>query len=114
MLKVHETGGKITTVSGDLTGTWGYAAELVRVILRCGRRAFQQKHAPPGEVSVPNRHLDLCEKLPIAGITNGMSETNGPEHLPNSRLRSYATSRQDMGVGATVRQPCNPARDASS
>ena len=82
MLKVHETGGKITTVSGDLAGTWGYAAELRESHAQVWARAFQQKHAPPGEVFVPNRHLDLCEKLPIAGITNGMSDTNGPEHLP--------------------------------
>ena len=82
MLKVHETGGKITTVSGDLAGTWGYAAELRQSHAQVWARAFQQKHAPPGEVFVPNRHLDVCEKLPIAGITNGMSDTNGPEHLP--------------------------------
>ena len=82
MLKVHETGGKITTVSGDLAGTWGYAAELREGHAQVWARAFQQKHAPPGEVFVPNRHLDVCEKLPIAGITNGMSDTNGPEHLP--------------------------------
>jgi starch synthase len=82
MLKVHETGGKITTVSGDLAGTWGYAAELRESHAQVWARAFQQKHAPPGEVFVPNRHLDVCEKLPIAGITNGMSDTNGPEHLP--------------------------------
>ena len=82
MLKVHETGGKITTVSGDLAGTWGYAAELRESHAQVWARAFQQKHAPPGEIFVPNRHLDVCEKLPIAGITNGMSDTNGPEHLP--------------------------------
>jgi glycogen synthase len=82
MVKVHETGGKITTVSGDLAGTWGYAAELRESRAQVWARAFQQKHAPPGEVFVPNRHLDVCEKLPIAGITNGMSETNYPEHLP--------------------------------
>ena len=82
MLKVHETGGKITTVSGDLAGTWGYAAELRESHAQVWARAFQQKHAPPGEVFVPNRHLDVCEKLPIVGITNGMSDTNGPAHLP--------------------------------
>jgi glycogen synthase len=82
MLKVHETGGKITTVSGDLAGTWGYAAELHESHAQVWVRAFQQKHAPPGEVFVPNRHLDVCEKLSIAGITNGMSEMNYPEHLP--------------------------------
>ncbi len=82
MLKVYETGGKITTVSGDLAGTWGYAAELRESAAQVWARAYQQKHAPPGEVFVPNRFLDLLEKLPIAGITNGMSDSNGPEHLP--------------------------------
>src|SRR5262249_13498646 len=82
MLKVHEAGGKITTVSGDLAGTWGYAAELRESAVQVWARAYQQKHAPPGEVFVPNRYLDVLEKLPIAGITNGMSDSNGPEHLP--------------------------------
>jgi glycogen synthase len=96
MLKVHETGGKITTVSGDLAGTWGYAAELRESHAQVWARAFQQKHAPPGEVFVPNRHLDVCEKLPIAGITNGMSDTNGPAHLPELQaavLRHLQASR---------------------
>jgi len=82
ILKVHETGGKITTVSGDLAGTWGYAAELRESPAQVWARAYQQKHAPPGEVFVPNRALDVLEKLPIVGITNGMSDSNGPEHLP--------------------------------
>ena len=82
MLKVYETGGKITTVSGDLAGTWGYAAELRESQAQVWARAFQQKHGPPGAVFVPNCHLDLCEKLPIIGITNGMSDQNRPEHLP--------------------------------
>jgi len=82
MLKVHETGGKITTVSGDLAGTWGYAAELKDSHATLWAKAYAQKGAPPGEVFVPNRHLDLFEKLPIVGITNGMSESNRAENLP--------------------------------
>jgi glycogen synthase len=82
MLKVHETGGKITTVSGDLAGTWGYAAELRDNYAQVWARAAQQKHAPPGEVFVPNGALELFEKLPIAGITNGLNEQNCPERLP--------------------------------
>jgi glycogen synthase len=82
MLKVHETGGKITTVSGDLAGTWGYAAELKENHPTIWAKAYAQKGSPPGEVFVPNRHLDLFEKLPIAGITNGMSDQNRPENLP--------------------------------
>lgn len=82
MLKVHETGGKITTVSGDLAGTWGYAAELKEGHATVWAKAYAQKGSPPGEVFVPNRHLDLFEKLPIAGITNGMSDSNRAENLP--------------------------------
>lgn len=82
MLKVHENGGKITTVSGDIEGTWGYAAELRLSHADVLARAYAQKGSPPGEVFVPNRHLDLFEKLPIAGITNGMSDRNRAENLP--------------------------------
>jgi glycogen synthase len=82
MLKVHETGGKITTVSGDIAGTWGYAAELKENHDQVWHKAQAQKGSPPGEVFVSNRHLDLFEKLPIAGITNGMSDTNRAENLP--------------------------------
>jgi glycogen synthase len=82
MLVVHRNGGKITTVSGDLAGTWGYAAELRESHDQVWRKAYAQKGAPPGEVFVPNRHLDLFEKLPIAGITNGLSARNRPENLP--------------------------------
>jgi glycogen synthase len=45
---------------------------------------------------VPNRHLDLFEKLPIAGITNGMSDANRPEHVPELHaevLRRMQTRR---------------------
>ncbi|MBM3223394.1 MAG: glycogen synthase, partial [Candidatus Tectomicrobia bacterium] len=98
MLKVHETGGKITTVSGDLAGTWGYAAELHESHAQVWARALQHKHAPPGEVFVPNRHLDVCEKLPIAGITNGMSDTNRPEYLPE--LQAEVLQRMQAQRGA--------------
>ena len=102
MLKVHESGGKITTVSGDLAGTWGYAAELRESHAQVWARAFQQKHAPPREVFVPNRHLDLCEKLPIAGITNGMSETNGPEHLPELQAEVLRQLQARRGAQAPL------------
>jgi len=82
MLKVYETGGKITTVSGDIAGTWGYAAELKMNHTEVWAKAYAQKGSEPGEVFVANRHLDLFEKLPVAGITNGMSEVNRPENLP--------------------------------
>ena len=82
MLKVHETGGKITTVSGDVAGNWGYAAELKRSHAELMYEAYIQKGSPPGEVFVPNRHLGLFEVLPIAGITNGMSSRNRADQLP--------------------------------
>lgn len=82
MLIVHENGGKITTVSGNIAGTWGYAAELKLGTEAVVGAAFTQKGAPPIEVFVPNRHLDLFEKLPVAGITNGMSDRNRPENMP--------------------------------
>lgn len=53
MLKVHETGGKITTVSGDLGATWGYAAELRQNHAQVWAHAAQQKHAPPGKCLCP-------------------------------------------------------------
>lgn len=87
MLKVHETGGKITTVSGDIAGTWGYAAELKESREMVWAKAYAQKGAPPGKVFVPNRYLDLFEKLPIAGITNGMGDHNRPENLPELKAR---------------------------
>lgn len=98
MLKVHETGGKITTVSGDLAGTWGYAAELKEGHATIWAKAYAQKGSPPGEVFVPNRHLDLFEKLPIAGITNGMSDNNRAENLPE--LKAAVLQAQQAKRGA--------------
>ena len=103
MLKVHEIGGKITTVSGDLAGTWGYAAELRESHAQVWARAFPAKaRAPRGRVFVPNRHLDLCEKLPIAGITNGMSETNGPEHLPELKAEVLRLLQERRGASSPL------------
>jgi glycogen synthase len=82
MLKVHESGGRVTTVSGDIAGTWGYAAELRETHAAILARAEAQKGGPVGRVFHPNNHLDLFEKLPIAGITNGMGDRNRPENLP--------------------------------
>jgi glycogen synthase len=65
MLKVHETGGKITTVSGDLEGTWGYAAELKEDHAILWASAYAQKGSPPGEVFVPNIVLELFLNLVI-------------------------------------------------
>lgn len=97
MLKVHETGGKITTVSGDIAGTWGYAAELKQSHADVWAKAYAQKGSPPGEVFVPNRHLDLFEKLPIAGITNGMGDRNRAENLPELKASVLQQMQQKRG-----------------
>ncbi|MBN1994555.1 MAG: glycogen/starch synthase [Anaerolineae bacterium] len=97
MLKVHETGGKITTVSGDLAGTWGYAAELRESHDTLWHRAYAQKGSPPGEVFVPNRHLELFEKLPVAGITNGMSDRNRAENLPELKAKVLRQMQNKRG-----------------
>jgi len=85
MLKVHRHGGRITTVSGDLQGTWGYAAELRESYDELKRRARLQKGAPPAEIFHPNRGLDLFEKIPVAGISNGLASKNWPQHMPELR-----------------------------
>lgn len=83
LIKTHETGGKITTVSGDLNAGWGYAAELRESADQVYQRAQTQKgQLPVQDVFVPNRFLNMFEQLPIIGITNGMGERNRPENLP--------------------------------
>ncbi len=83
MIKTHEDGGKITTVSGNIAATWGYAAELRESAATLRAKAQAQKWwGPVGDVFVPNGGLDVFEKLPVAGITNGMSDRNRPENLP--------------------------------
>jgi glycogen synthase len=90
-LKVHENGGRVTTVSGDLAGTWGYAAELRENHTAVYNRAWRQKGVPPGEIFVPNRHLDLLEKIPVAGITNGLAERNLPKRMPELKADELRT-----------------------
>ncbi len=97
MLKIHETGGKITTVSGDIGATWGYAAELKQNLHEVMVRAYLQKKGPPGEVFLPNRNLDLFEKLPVIGITNGLSDRNRPEHMPELKAEHLRTIQQRRG-----------------
>ncbi|MDD5656062.1 MAG: glycosyltransferase, partial [Elusimicrobia bacterium] len=74
---------RVTTVSGDLEGTWGHAAELRESHAALKNRAAAQKGAAPVEVFPPNRCLDLFEKIPVAGITNGLSAKNWPQRLPD-------------------------------
>ncbi|HUV13550.1 MAG TPA: glycogen/starch synthase [Acidobacteriota bacterium] len=102
MLKTHETHGKITTVSGDFGGTWGYAAELRESAEEINRRAMELNSGRVvKEAFVPNRFLDVFEKLPIVGITNGLSDRNRPENLPELKagwLRQ-AEQNRDNGEG---------------
>ncbi len=110
MLKVHETGGKITTVSGDIAGTWGYAAELRLSHAGLIAKATAQKGSPPGKVFTPNSHLDLFEKLPIAGITNGMSDRNRPENLPE--LKAEVLRHLQIRRGSPAPLFANPTTQA--
>ena len=105
LLKVHESGGKITTVSGDVAGTWGYAAELRRSHAELMYEAYVQKGSPPGEIFLPNRHLDLFEVLPIAGITNGMSRRNRAESLPELKARKLKKIQKERGARPIFRHP---------
>ena len=105
MLKVHEGRGKITTVSGDVAGTWGYAAELRRTHRELMFEAYIQKGSPPGEVFVPNRHLGLFEVLPIAGITNGMSNHNRAENLSELKAAVLQEIQEKEGARPIFHNP---------
>lgn len=95
MIKTHQMGGKITTVSGDLKGTWGYAAELKESEAELWYRArLQKENQPVNNVFLPNRHLDVFEQLPIVGITNGMAADNRPESLPELKAHVLNTLQQ--------------------
>lgn len=98
LLKTHEGLGRVTTVSGDLAGTWGYAAELRQPHQAILRRALSL--SPRGQVNdvfVPNRHLDAFELIPVAGITNGLSESNRPENLPELRAEVLRQRQEARG-----------------
>ena len=82
MLRLHELGGRVTTVSGDLDGTWGYAAECRETYEALRRRATAQLGRPPIDLYLPNQHLDVFEKIPIAGITNGLGERSRAASMP--------------------------------
>jgi glycogen synthase len=111
VLKVHETGGKITTVSGDMAATWGYAAELKESHATLWARAYGQKGSPPGQVFVPNRHLDLLEKLPIGGITNGMSGRNRADQIPELQAQILTEIQQKRSADNPLFQhPVTQAR----
>ncbi len=73
MLKVHELGGKVTTLSGDIEGSWGYAAELKQ------------------------EYKDLFKYVPVVGITNGISESHRPENLPELKADVLKAMQEKRG-----------------
>jgi glycogen synthase len=108
IIKTHKNFGKITTVSGDFSGTWGYAGELRESASQILERAQVLKPGRPvREVFVPNRHLDIFEKLPIVGITNGLSEWNHPKRLPELEAVRLQQELDKLGKRASIFR--NPA-----
>ncbi len=100
LIRTHQLGGRVTTVSGDLACSWGYAHELGRNEAELWHRAQRQKPwGAVGKVFVPNGYLDVFERIPVAGITNGLAEKNRPEKL----LELY-------GGSLRARQRKNPRR----
>ncbi len=102
-IKTHETGGKVTTVSGDIEGTWGYAAELKKSREEVEAEARKLKPwSPVGQVFVPNRHLDVFEQIPIVGITNGLSEKNWPQNLPELKADVLLEMQERLPHGVPI------------
>lgn len=98
MLKVHESGGKITTVSGDLGATWGYAAELKENHATVWAKAYAQKGAPPGEVFVPDRHLDLFEELPSSASPTAWQPRSPGKHAGVQSSGAASDAGEDRGA----------------
>ncbi|MBN2475422.1 MAG: glycogen/starch synthase [Pirellulales bacterium] len=90
MVRTHETGGKVTTVSGDLEASWGYARELreprAELIQRARRTHPRLYYLADDEVAgriyFPAQGLAEFQEIPVAGITNGISDENKAQHLP--------------------------------
>jgi glycogen synthase len=97
ILKVHERGGKVTTVSGDLAATWGYAAELRESWDQLWQRASVQLGRPPARLFLPNHHMDVFEKIPILGITNGLGECSRAAVMPELTARVLRERKTQAG-----------------
>ncbi len=82
MLKVHEMGGKVTTLSGDIGATWGYAAELKQ------------------------DYKELFKNVPIIGITNGISADYRPENLAELKADVLKSIQEKRGAYHPLF--CNP------
>lgn len=90
MIRTHQTGGKVTTVSGDLEASWGYAKELrepeTELLARARTIHPRLEYLPEEEVRrriyFPGQALAEFQQIPVIGITNGISDENKAQHLP--------------------------------
>ena len=92
----HETGGKVTTVSGDLSASWGYAAELKLSYEDIIARARELNGGKPvKDVFVPNCGLEVFKEAGIIGITNGLASINRAENLPELKAAVLKSQKKD-------------------
>ncbi len=92
----HETGGKITTVSGDLRASWGYAAELKLSYEDILTRARELNGGKPvTDVFVPNCGLEIFKEAGIIGITNGLASVNRAENLPDLKASVLKSQKNE-------------------
>ena len=97
-LLTDETGGKVTTVSGDLRASWGYASELKLSYDEVLLRAKELNGGKEVEsVFVPNCGLDVFKKIGIVGITNGLAPINRAENLPELRASVLKAQKKKNG-----------------
>ena len=102
----HETGGKVTTVSGDLRASWGYAAEL-----KLSHEDILKKAAELNgggvvqDVFVPNCGLQVFRDAGIIGITNGLAPANRPENLPELTMSVLREQKKRNGGKPLFRNP---------
>ncbi len=107
MIRTHETGGKVTTVSGDLDATWGYAREISEpeseLIDKVRNVHPRLRHRTADEIRrrvyLPAQGLKEFQEIPVVGITNGIGDDNKAERLP---WLNAETLRQS---GTEFRQP---------
>jgi starch synthase len=105
MVCTHQSGGKVTTVSGDLEGTWGYARELRQpeseLIRQAGELHPKLEHLSVDEVRHriyrPAQGLREFHDIPVLGITNGIADDNKAERLP--WLKAEWLRRHDAHFG---------------
>lgn len=102
----HESGGKVTTVSGDLRASWGYAAELKLSHADLIQKAKKLNGGRPvRDVFVPNCGLEVFRDAGIIGITNGLAPLNRPENLPELKMSVLRDQKKKMGGKPLFRNP---------